>query len=143
MIHGMADTFTIGEAARRSGVNVDTIRFYERMGVLPKPPRSDGGYRRYTDASVARLAFVRRAAQFGFPLKDLAGFLRARERGDAPCRSVRAAGTRLLADMDRRLDELRQAREDFARTLADWDARLASTPPGTPARLLESLRGVS
>jgi DNA-binding transcriptional MerR regulator len=139
----MADTCTIGEAARRSGVSVDTIRFYERMGVLPPPPRSDGGYRRYSDASVARIAFVRRAAQFGFPLKELAAFLRARERGQAPCRSVRAAGDRLLADMDRRLDELRQAREDLARTLADWDARLAGTPPGTPARLLESLTGVS
>ena len=139
----MADTCTIGEAARRSGVSVDTIRFYERVGVLPTPPRSDGGYRRYSEASVARIAFVRRAARFGFPLKELAAFLRARERGQAPCRSVRAAGDRLLADMDGRLDELRQAREDLARTLADWDARLAGTPPGTPARLLESLTGVS
>lgn len=139
----MADAFTIGEAARRSGVSVDTIRFYERMGVLPKPPRSDGGYRRYSDASVARIAFVRRAAQFGFPLKELAAFLRARERGQAPCRSVRAAGGRLLADMDRRLGELRQSRDDLARTLEEWDARLAGTPAGTPARLLESLTGVS
>lgn len=139
----MPGTFTIGEAAARSGVRVDTIRFYERIGVLPKPPRSQAGYRHYDDRSIARIAFVRRAAQFGFPLKDLAGFLRARERGQAPCRSVRSAGARLLADMDRRLAELSQARDDLARTLDDWDERLASTPPGKAARLLESLGEVS
>lgn len=139
----MTGTFTIGEAAKRSGVSIDTIRFYERLGVLPKPPRSDGGYRRYTEASVARIAFVRRAAQFGFPLKELAAFLRARERGQPPCRSVRAAGARLLADMDRRIDELAQTRDDLAKTLAEWDGRLAATPSGAPARLLESLGEVS
>jgi DNA-binding transcriptional MerR regulator len=139
----MSGTFTIGEAARRSGVSVDTIRFYERVGVLPRPPRSDAGYRRYSDASIERVAFVRRAAQFGFPLKDLAAFLRARERGQPPCRSVRAAGGRLLSDMDRRIDELRQTRDDLARTLAAWDERLAAAPAGTAARLLESLGGVS
>jgi MerR family mercuric resistance operon transcriptional regulator len=127
-----ANTFGIGEAAARSGVSVDTIRFYERVGVLPKPPRTDGGYRRYTDA-----------ARFGFPLKDLASFLRARERGQPPCRSVRAAGDRLLAEMDRRIAELAQARGDLARTLADWDRRLAAAEPGRPARLLETLGEVS
>src|SRR5688572_19813839 len=76
-------TFNIGEAAARAGVSADAIRYYERVGVLPRPPRSDAGYRRYTDASVARIAFVRNAARFGFPLKELAGFLRAREKGHA------------------------------------------------------------
>ena len=139
----MATTFPIGEAAARSGVSVDTIRFYERVGVLPKPPRSDSGYRRYTDASVARIAFVRNAARFGFPLKELAAFLRARERGRPPCRAVKAAGDRLLSEMDRRIAELSSVRSDLARNLAEWDRRLSSTRPGTPARLLESLGDVS
>jgi MerR family mercuric resistance operon transcriptional regulator len=133
-------TFNIGEAAARAGVSADTIRYYERVGVLPRPPRSDAGYRRYTDASVARIAFVRNAARFGFPLKELAGFLRAREKGHAPCRSVKAAGERLLLDMDRQIAELAAARAEMARTLADWDRRLARTPEGAPAHLLESLR---
>jgi DNA-binding transcriptional MerR regulator len=132
-------TFTIREAAARSGVSADTIRYYERIGVLPKPPRSNAGYRRYADASVARIAFVRDAARFGFPLKQLAGFLRAREKGQPPCRAVKAAGERLLVDMDRRIAELANARAELARTLADWDRRLARTPAGTPAHLLESL----
>jgi len=132
-------TFTIGEAAARAGVSADTIRYYERIGVLPKPLRSDAGYRRYSDASVARMAFVRNAARFGFPLKELAGFLRAREKGQPPCRSVKAAAERLLADMDRQIAELASARAEMARTLADWSRRLARTPEGTPAHLLESL----
>ena len=139
----MEHTFTIVEAAARSGVSVDTIRFYERVGVLPKPPRSAGGYRRYTDASIARVAFVRSAARFGFPLKDLAAFLRARDQGRPPCRAVKAAGDRLLTEMDRRISELSRARNDLARTLADWDRRLSSARPGAPARLLESLGDVS
>jgi len=134
-----AETFTIGEAAARSGVSADTIRYYERIGVLPKPPRTDAGYRRYTDAHLARLAFVRNAARFGFPLKELAGFLKAREKGQPPCRSVRAAGERLLTDMDRQIEEMLRAREDMRRTLEAWDVRLAATPEGSPARLLESL----
>ena len=132
-------TFTIGDAAAQSGVSADTIRYYERIGVLPKPPRSDGGYRRYTDAHVGRIIFVRNAARFGFPLKELAGFLKARDKGQPPCRSVRAAGGRLLQDMERQIAELIEARDQMRRTLADWDERLARTPPGTPARLLESL----
>jgi MerR family transcriptional regulator, mercuric resistance operon regulatory protein len=132
-------TFTIGEAAARSGVSADTIRYYERIAVLPKPPRSDGGYRRYTDAHVGRIIFVRNAAKYGFPLKELAGFLKAREKGQPPCRSVRAAGERLFQDMERQLAELQQARDQMRRTLADWDDRLARTPAGSPAGLLESL----
>jgi MerR family mercuric resistance operon transcriptional regulator len=132
-------TFTIGQAATRSGATADTIRYYERIGVLPKPPRSHAGYRRYTDAHVARIRFVRNAARFGFPLKELAGFVKARDKGQPPCRGVRAAGQRLLDDIDRQIEDLRRARDDMRRTLASWDARLAATPPGQPARLLESL----
>jgi DNA-binding transcriptional MerR regulator len=136
-------TCTIGDAAARAGVTADTIRFYERVGVLPKPPRSDGGYRRYSEASIARIVFVRNAARFGFPLQELAAFLRARERGQPPCRAVRAAGDRLLAEMDVRIAELTSARNDMARVLGDWDRRMAATRPGAPARLLETLGDVS
>jgi DNA-binding transcriptional MerR regulator len=134
-----SDTFTIGEAAARAGISADTIRYYERIGVLPKPPRSNAGYRRYSDAHVGRMIFVRNAARFGFPLKELAGFLKSRDSGQSPCRSVRAAGDRLLAELDRQLVELTTARSEMVRTLADWDRMLAATPAGSPARLLESL----
>jgi DNA-binding transcriptional MerR regulator len=117
-------------------VSADTIRYYERIGLLPAPPRSDGGYRRYSADAIARILFVRGAVKFGFSLKELNGFLQARRQGRPPCRNVRAAGERLLAEMDRQLVELTRARAAMAATLADWDARLER---GEPALLLQTL----
>jgi len=129
-------TFGIGEAARRAGVSPDLIRYYERVGLLPKAPRSAGGFRYYSAETVAQLLFVRNAIRFGFTSKELAGFLNARDNGRPPCRSVRAAGQRLLEEMDEHLARLQDARASMAETLAAWDARLDGTPAGTPAHLL-------
>lgn len=131
-----AATFGIGEAARRAGISPDLIRYYERAGVLPKAPRTAGGFRYYSDDAVSRLLFVRNAIRFGFTSKELAGFLKARDGGRPPCQSVRAAGQRLLEEMDAQLARLQDARASMADTLAAWDARLARTPSGTPAHLL-------
>ena len=132
-------TFGIGEAARRAGVSPDLIRYYERAGILPAAPRASNGYRRYTEDTVARVVFARNAIRFGFGAKELAGFFKARAKGQPPCRSVQAAGRRLLDEMDARLVALREARQGVAATIAAWDARLAETPEGTPARLLEMI----
>lgn len=130
-------TFRIGEAARRAGVSPDLIRYYERVGVLPRAPRTASGFRNYSDDSVARLLFVRNAIRFGFTSKELAGFLSARDSGRPPCHSVRAAGQRLLEEMDEKLARLHEARTALAETLVAWDARLEQTPTGTPAHLLK------
>ena len=129
-------TFGIGEAARRAGISPDLIRYYERVGLLPRAPRTAGGFRYYSDATVARLLFVRNAIRFGFTSKELAGFLNARASGRPPCHSVRAAGQRLLKEMDERVMRLREARAAMADTLAAWDARLERTQAGSPAHLL-------
>ncbi len=129
-------TFGIGEAARRAGVSADLIRYYERVGVLARAPRTSGGFRYYSEDTVTQLLFVRNAIRFGFTSKELAGFLKARESGRPPCHSVRAAGQRLLKEMDEQLARLQQARAAMADTLAAWDARLERTPAGEPAHLL-------
>ena len=129
-------TFGIGEAARRAGISPDLIRYYERVGVLPRAPRTSGGFRYYSDDAVARLLFVRNAIRFGFTSKELAGFLKARDSGRPPCHSVRAAGQRLLKEMDEHLARLQEARAAMAETLVAWDARLERTPAGSPAHLL-------
>jgi len=129
-------TFGIGEAARRAGVSPDLVRYYERVGVLPRAPRTAGGFRYYSDETVARLLFVRNAIRFGFTSKELAGFFKARESGRPPCHSVRAAGQRLLKEMDEQLARLLEARTAMAETLDSWDARLERTPAGAPAHLL-------
>src|SRR6186997_1938869 len=96
-------TFGIGEAARRAGISPDLIRYYERVGILPLAPRTAGGYRQYSEETIARMLFARNAIRFGFTSKELAGFLKARAKGQPPCKSVRSAGQKLLDAMDQRL----------------------------------------
>ena len=129
----------IGEAAARAGVTCDTLRYYERQGLVPGPPRAANGYREYPDATVGRVRFVRNALRFGFSVKQVAGFLRARDAGRPPCRDVRETAERLLGDVERQIERLTASRDAMRRTLAAWDARLAATPKGVPARLLEHI----
>ena len=132
----MARTFGIGEAARRAGISPDLIRYYERVGVLPRAPRTAGGFRYYSDAAVARLMVVRNAIRVGFTSKELARFLKARDSRRPPCHSVRAAGQRLLTELDEQLVRLQESRAAIASMLDAWDARLQGTPAGEPAHLL-------
>ncbi|PYY01499.1 MAG: hypothetical protein DMG62_20695 [Acidobacteria bacterium] len=129
----------IGEAAELAGVSPDTLRYYERMGVLPKIERTDSGYRWYSEAMLERIRFVRNALRFGFSLKQVTTFLQARDSGHAPCREVRAAAEEILARVDRQIDELKAARRAIRHTLAEWDQRLSRTPNGEPAHLLRAL----
>lgn len=107
-------TFTIGTLARRAGVGVETVRYYERIGLLPRPARASSGYRRYDGEAVARLRFVRRAAQLGFTLADTKELLALRARRGAPCRAVRARAEEKLEEIDRKLAELHELRDALA-----------------------------
>jgi DNA-binding transcriptional MerR regulator len=128
-----------GELAREAGVSTDTLRHYERKGVLHAPRRSANGYREYPHAALERVMLVRRALAVGFTLDELARLLRARERGVAPCREVRSLAASKLAMVEERVRELISLRDDLRATLDEWDARLAKSAPGERAGLLESL----
>jgi len=129
----------IGELARRVGVSPDTLRHYERKGVLPPAHRSEGGYREYPESIVARLLLVRRAMHFGFSLDELARILKERDRGGAPCREVRELARRQLEKVQDQLVGLAELRDELRRLLRDWDSRLGKLTPGGRAGLLESL----
>jgi DNA-binding transcriptional MerR regulator len=129
----------IGEVAAKAGVSTDTVRHYERLGLLPKAPRGPNGYRHYSDTAVRRVLTIRSAVQFGFPLKDLRGFLESRAAGRPPCADVRAQAARLLSEVDARIRDLQGARRQMRRTLADWDTRLSALKPGQAAGLLDLL----
>jgi len=131
---------TIGKVAAMAGVSADTIRYYERVGLLPRPGRTPSGYRQYAPAVVNRLTVIRNAQRFGFSLSAIAGFLRTREEGGTPCRDVRAAAQRILDAVDTQIRDLVRTRAEMRRTLRQWDRRLAATPPGRQARLLDALR---
>jgi DNA-binding transcriptional MerR regulator len=128
-----------GELAAAAGVSTDTLRHYERKGVLPRPVRSANGYRRYPADALERVRMVRNALAVGFTLDELARLLAERDRGGAPCREVRAMASGKLADIEVQLKNLAAMRDDLKAAITDWDTRLANTPPDERAGLLESL----
>jgi DNA-binding transcriptional MerR regulator len=129
------------EVARTCAVSPDTLRHYERKGLLPPPARTRAGYRRYPPETIARVTLIQRALVVGFTLDELARVLRDRDRGAPPCRAVRDLVANRLGDLDARLAELTALRGELRRLLASWDRRLAATPPGRPAHLLQTLAG--
>jgi DNA-binding transcriptional MerR regulator len=128
-----------GEVAKAAGVSTDTLRHYERKGVLAAPRRSRNGYREYPRAALERVLLVRRALAVGFTLDELARILRARDRGGAPCREVRALAATKLSLVEARLLELTSMRDELRATLKDWDSRLSKASKGERAGLLDSL----
>jgi len=120
-------------------VSTDTLRHYERVGVLAKPPRTNSGYRQYPSSALERVRLVRRAMSVGFSLEELARVLRVRDKGGAPCRQVRDLAASKLEMIERRMEELALVRDQLEKLLKDWDGRLARTAPGHRAGLLESL----
>jgi DNA-binding transcriptional MerR regulator len=130
---------SIGQLAALAHVSVDTIRYYERMRLLPKPVRTPAGYRLYPARIVRRLNVVRSAQRFGFTLKEIASFLSVRDSGGRPCHDVRAGAQRILEAVDAQIAELLTARRQLRRTLREWDDALARTPAGERAFLLERL----
>jgi DNA-binding transcriptional MerR regulator len=128
-----------GELARACGVSTDTLRHYERVGVLARPHRTRAGYRQYPAEALARVKLVRRALSLGFSLSELARILRTRERGGAPCREVRALAAEKLVEVERQLSDLTALRDHLRRLLVEWDERLGATPEGMRAGLLEAL----
>jgi DNA-binding transcriptional MerR regulator len=115
----------IGELAERIGVNPKTIRYYEAIGLLPKPRRRPSGYRSYDTGDLERVAFIRRAQQFGLRLDVIGEILGLRDRGARPCDYVLAAVGRELDDLDRRMAELAATRAQLAALVA----RAESLPP--------------
>jgi DNA-binding transcriptional MerR regulator len=128
-----------GELSRLAGISTDTLRHNEHLGVLPKPPRTNGGYRDYPANSLDRVRLVQSALRVGFTLPELATILKMRDRGDAPCHRVRAVAEHKLEQVKQQINDLIGMRNQVERILKDWDALLARTGNGKQARLLESL----
>jgi MerR family transcriptional regulator, copper efflux regulator len=129
--------------AQTSGVSTDTLRHYERIGLLPGTTRTNAGYRRYPPSAIARVKMIQRALMVGFSLKDLASVLGQRDRGPAPCRHVRTLVGERLDALEARVQELAVLRDEMRTLLREWDQRLAETPSGQRARLLDMLASTS
>lgn len=110
-------TYTVSELAKQVGATADTLRYYERIGLLPEPPRTAAGYRQYGPEDAERLRFIKRAQRFGLRLEDIGELLRIREEGLCPCGRTRNLLAERLAELDAELDELRRLREDVVTML--------------------------
>jgi len=128
-----------GELADLAGVSRDTLRHYERKGVLPRPLRGHNAYRQYPPEALQRVQLVRRALSVGFTLDELAKVLKVRDAGGAPCEEVRKLAAQKLLNVQDQLRELTKLRDDLQETLREWDARLVHRTNGKRANLLESL----
>jgi DNA-binding transcriptional MerR regulator len=127
-----------GELARRAGVSPDTLRHYERRGLLPRPERSSAGYRLYSPEALDRVRLIRGALSIGFTVKELGAILGDRDGGGTPCHRVRALAADKLAAVELQLRTLRHWRRELRNALADWDRRLRDTPRGKRAGLLDA-----
>ncbi|WP_196778823.1 heavy metal-responsive transcriptional regulator [Lysobacter silvisoli] len=108
----------IGQLAKRAGVAIDTVRYYERNGILPLPERQASGYRAYDERDVDRLRFLRRAKALGFTLTEIRDLLELSSRRDDDMGGLKAAANEKLADVERKLAELSRVR-DGLRQLVD------------------------
>jgi Hg(II)-responsive transcriptional regulator len=104
-------TLSIGQVAQRAGVGVETVRFYEREGLLEEPPRRASGYRQYPEQVVKRLHFIKRAQQLGFSLKEIMELLRLRVDAQTTCEEVKQRTEAKIAEVERKLVELQPMRQ--------------------------------
>ena len=114
---------TIGQLARRAGVGVETIRFYERQGLLQEPPRKASGYRQYPEETVARVRFIRHAKQLGFSLREIGELLALRVDPAKSCADVKARAEGKMKDIDVRIGELRKMKRALQRLAAECSGR--------------------
>ncbi len=127
---GSANTLTgmrIGELAETAGVSTKTIRYYESIGLLPEPSRTDSGYRAYDRAGAERLAFIRDAQASGLSLAEIASVLELKEAGTTSCRHTRSLLERHIAEVEAQIDRLRQTQA----TLVAMADRAAALDPST------------
>jgi MerR family mercuric resistance operon transcriptional regulator len=124
-----AGNLPIGELSKRSGVNIETIRYYERVKMLAPPPRTASGRRVYEVTDLRILVFVRRACELGFSLDEIRALLRLGGPEKAPCREVRAIAAHHLEDIRAKLSDLKKLERLLSKTVARCSGKTAPDCP--------------
>lgn len=127
--------FTIGGLAKQTGTKVQTIRYYEQIGLLAPPERTDGGQRRYNEDDVDRLSFIRHARQLGFPLDSIREIIDLSDDPNRPCHEVDEIARRQLHDVEQRIVRLEALRTELQRMIKECSGDQTSN-----CRVLEVLR---
>lgn len=129
------DSFTIGQVASRAGVGVETIRFYERKGLIAKPKRRASGYRQYPPDAVRRLRFIRHAKDIGFTLREISDLLMLRVDPESTCADVRGRAHDKITDIENRIESLVQMKAALERIASKCKGR----GPTSECPILEEL----
>lgn len=103
-----APNFTIGKLSKTTGVHIETIRYYEKIGLLSSPPRSEGGHRLYSKEHLGRLVFLRRSRELGFSIEEIRALLGLLEEGDYTCKDIKALTVQHLHDIRQKVRDLRK-----------------------------------
>lgn len=111
-------THSIGDLAKAAVTKVQTIRYYETIGLLPEPDRSEGNQRRYDDAALRRLAFIRHARELGFTLESIRGLLQLSDQPEHPCADADAIAKARLVEVESRIDRLKALRSELKRMIS-------------------------
>jgi MerR family transcriptional regulator, copper efflux regulator len=112
---------TIGQIAKRSGVGVETVRFYEHEGLIEDPPRRTSGYRQYSPDVIARIKFIKRAKELGFSLKEIRELLALRSDPKTTCSDIKQRAQAKLKDIEERLRDLKKMRDAISQLAAACD----------------------
>jgi MerR family transcriptional regulator, copper efflux regulator len=126
----------IGDVAKLSGIGIESLRFYEKSGLLDKPARTFSGYRMYSRDVLERLAFIKQAQTLGFSLDEIRKIIDDARAGQTPCDEVREIVRRRLVEVEQRINELKRYRKAIAGTLEEWDK--VGQAPGHICGLIES-----
>lgn len=127
--------FTIGALARKTGTKVQTIRYYEQIGLMPEPGRTEGGQRRYGEAELKRLSFVRHARQLGFSLDSIRELLGLADHPNRPCHEADSIARRQLRQVEQRITRLEALRTELERMVHECSGGRTAD-----CRVLEVLR---
>jgi Hg(II)-responsive transcriptional regulator len=128
-------TLSIGKLASAASVNIQTVRYYERRGLITAPRRTTAGYRQYDDEAVTRLRFIKHAQTLGFSLKEIHELLALRVRHGAACGTVERKTRSKIALVDKKIGELRRLKHSLERLAAACEAR----EPTADCPVLETL----
>lgn len=128
---------TIGQVAKKTGVGVETIRFYERLGLVDEPPRLKSGYRQYSEGVIARIQFIKRAKELGFSLKEIDELFSLRVDHDASCGDVRSRAEVKIAETQEKIKELQRIKK----ALTKLATSCTGGGPTSDCPILDALEG--
>ncbi len=126
---------SIGQVARQTGVGVETVRFYERRGLLEKPPRKESGYRQYPPEAILRIRFIKKAKEVGFSLKEIKELLSLRLDATATCEDVKSRAEAKMLDIEQKIQGLQKMKQ----ALTDLTAACSEDGPVSECPILQML----